>query len=198
MAFAKANMVLMAHGNNVKLYSYESTSDTLATIEAADYFDDFGDQLRVGDLLMVKGSDGSRMFNFTTAASTDVAITAYEGQSPVFAHSLSTSITVQADGVVTFSPSSVLSGDFQIGSPPYPGRKLTLIDLGSSTSIAIRLVGSTTSTVGFGKDTAKTLTIQDGAMVNLMGRSALIWGFESGVLSAASSLTQQGLEISTS
>ena len=69
MAFAKANMVLMAHGNNVKLYSYESTADTLATIEAADYFDGFGDQLRVGDVLMVKGSDGSRMYTFSTAAS---------------------------------------------------------------------------------------------------------------------------------
>ena len=198
MAFNSANMVLMAHGNNVKLYKYESTSDTLATIEAADYFDGFGDQLRVGDVLMVKGSDGSRMYTFTTAASTDVAITAYEGQTPVFAHSLSTSINVQADGVVTFSPSSVLTGDFQIGSPPYPGRKLTVIDLGSSTSIAIRLVGSTTSTVGFGKDTAKTLTIQNGGRVDLMGHSALIWGHASGVISAATSIADQLTEVSTS
>ena len=198
MAFNSANMVLMAHGNNVKLYSYESTSDTLATIEAADYFDNFGDQLRVGDLLMVKGSDGSRMFTITTAASNDVAITAYEGQSPVFAHSLSTSITVQTDGVVTFSPSSVLTGDFQIGSPPYPGRRLTLIDLGSSTSIAIRLVGSTTSTVGFGKDTAKVLTIENGGQIDLLGRSVLIWGHQSGVVSLASSLVGALLEIRTS
>ncbi len=198
MAFLSADMVLMAHGNNVKSLKYESTADTLATIEAADYFDSFGDQVRVGDVLMVKGTDGSRMYTFTTAGSTDVAITAYEGQNPVFAHSLSTSISVQADGVVTFSPSTVLTGDYQIGSPPYPGRKLTLIDLGSSTSIAIRLVGSTTSTVGFGKDTAKSLTIENGGRIDLMGHSALIWGHQSGVVSAASSLTGDTKEIRTS
>lgn len=198
MAFSASEMVLMAHGNNVKLYSYESTSDTLATIEAADYFDNFGGQLRVGDVLMVKGSDGSRMYTFTTAATTDVAITAYEGQSPVFDHSLSTSISVQADGVVSFTPTTVLTGDYQIGSPPYPGRRLTAFLVGSSTSIAIRLVGSTTSTVGFGKDTAKSLTIENGGMVHLLGRSALIWGLESGVVSAASSLTGETKEVRTS
>jgi len=42
MAFSYFEMVLMAHGNNHKLYHY-MTTDTSATIDTSGYFNDFAD-----------------------------------------------------------------------------------------------------------------------------------------------------------
>lgn len=175
MAFSASEMVLMAHGNNVKLYTYESTSDTLATIEAADYFDSFGDQIRAGDIIMVKGSDGSRMLNVTTGNTTDVVAQAYEGMNSVFAHDLSTSIATPASGVVTFTPTSVLGAPYVV-PVPHPGATLTLVDLTGTTSIIVNLVGPTTSVITFGQGTNNKVALMSFGAVELVGLSATKWG----------------------
>lgn len=176
MAFESANMVLMAHGANFKAYKYESTSDSLATIEADDYFDGYFDQLRVGDVLTVKGSDGSRMYTVTTSSSSAVLVTPFEGQNKVFAHDSTTSMNVPNSGVVTFTPTTVLSGTFEIASAPYPGATLTLVDLDGTTSIAVLVVGATTSVITFGQGTNNKLQLITFGAVELIGLSTTKWG----------------------
>ena len=176
MAYDAAGFTLWAHGNNFKLLKYESTVDTLATIEADDYFDSYGDQVRVGDVCMVKGSDGSRMYTFTTAASTDVAVTPYEGQNKVFAHDSTTSMNVPNHGVVTFNPSSVVTGTYEIASAPYPGATLTLMVLHATTSIAVSVVGATTSVIEFGQLANNEVQLLNGGAVELIGLSTTVWG----------------------
>lgn len=195
MAFASANITLWGHGANFKFIKYESTSDTLATIEAADYFDSYGDQVRVDDVLIAKGTDGTRMYTFTTAASTDVAITPMEGQGALTAHDATTSTAVPAQGIVTFNPTSVLTGTFEITDVPHPGAKLTLVDLNATTSITIAFEGATTSVIEFGQNSNNTLTLQFGGMVKLEALSASIWGLASGAESAASSIADQKQQV---
>ena len=56
MTFSASEMVLMAHGNNKKIYHYTSSGDALATIVADDYFLTFSDQLDAGDVIFIEDS----------------------------------------------------------------------------------------------------------------------------------------------
>lgn len=52
MAFSNSEMVLMAHGNNHKMYAY-TTADAAATVDTSGYFDNFSDQFDLGDIIFV-------------------------------------------------------------------------------------------------------------------------------------------------
>lgn len=52
MAFSASEMVLVAQGNNYKLYMY-MTTDAAGTIDTSGYFDAFANQLDVGDVIKV-------------------------------------------------------------------------------------------------------------------------------------------------
>jgi hypothetical protein len=52
MTFSASEMVLMAQGNNNKLYFY-MTTDSAATVDTSGYFDSFAKQLDVGDVIKV-------------------------------------------------------------------------------------------------------------------------------------------------
>ena len=60
MAYANGSLVLWAHGNDKKLFRYDSATDTLATIAAAGYFNNTDDDIRlaVDDMIKVVASDG--------------------------------------------------------------------------------------------------------------------------------------------
>ena len=50
MAFSASAMVLMAQGNNHKLYHY-LTADAAATLDTSGYFNAFAEQLDIGDVI---------------------------------------------------------------------------------------------------------------------------------------------------
>jgi hypothetical protein len=52
MAFSASEMVLMAQGNNHKLYFY-MTTDAAGTVDGAGYFNAFAGQLDIGDVIKV-------------------------------------------------------------------------------------------------------------------------------------------------
>ena len=58
----------------VKIGSYITSDDTLATVEANAYFDDIASAMKTSDLLYVEASDGTRWYKVTATAS-DVALT---------------------------------------------------------------------------------------------------------------------------
>ncbi len=58
---------------NIKIGTYLTTADTLATVETDGYFDDkdVSTTMVTGDLLVVNASDGIRIFELTVTLSTD-------------------------------------------------------------------------------------------------------------------------------
>lgn len=59
----KGNM-FPSSNKQLTMHSYVSTTDTIATIKAANYF--VGRILRVGDLIQVKGTDGGALLMIAT------------------------------------------------------------------------------------------------------------------------------------
>ena len=114
MAFNIANLVLQSHGNNKKVYRYDTTADTLATVKASGYFgkdsttgQQCSDMLDAGDMIMVSATDGFKVLRVDTISSTTVTTedgfgeTAWLG-APIVTLSTSGGLYIPApfDGVV--------------------------------------------------------------------------------------------------
>ncbi|MCH7539864.1 MAG: hypothetical protein IH999_05630 [Proteobacteria bacterium] len=56
MAFSASNLSLLSTANAFQLWQYKSTADAVSAITAANYFDNAVDELRVGDLIVVRDS----------------------------------------------------------------------------------------------------------------------------------------------
>lgn len=90
MAFDRkfmANMgVSMTTGFVPTPWAYISSTDTLATIKTANYFDDFKDQLAINDNMYIVGTDGAQYIKITAVSpNVTVATLASENQSHVVA-----------------------------------------------------------------------------------------------------------------
>lgn len=62
MAFSINNWdKLSCEGNSIvpSVYSYYSAAEALAVLEAAGYFNNVSGRLKIGDTIMVRGSDGT-------------------------------------------------------------------------------------------------------------------------------------------
>jgi hypothetical protein len=174
MAYAAAGLVLWAHGNDKKLFRYDSSTDTFATIAAAAYFANTANLSRmvVGDLIYVNGSDTAGWLKVTIVAATTGSIT--------------TATAAQADAIFTASTASTLpgSGTVQITSTaaqayalpaPIPGQRLTIIKTSSSTAVQTvsSTLGGTAATIGLAGVTI-TWTAADQSLV-LEGVTSTRW-----------------------
>ncbi|KKK94323.1 hypothetical protein LCGC14_2684000 [marine sediment metagenome] len=56
MTFSASNLSMLVTANAFQLWQYKSSADALATIMGANYFDNAADELRVGDLIVVRDS----------------------------------------------------------------------------------------------------------------------------------------------
>ena len=81
MAFAlnSFNNVTSGAAASGRMYAYKTTSDTLATVLADDYFVDLGTALATDDLIQVVTSDGVGTFKVLTATSSTVVLGASMG-----------------------------------------------------------------------------------------------------------------------
>jgi hypothetical protein len=61
MSFAIRNLSVLAYANGFTLWHYKAAADAQATVGAPFYFNDAGDMLTVGDMLMVSAADGGRV-----------------------------------------------------------------------------------------------------------------------------------------
>jgi len=116
MAFSYVNWdksSAQANTNVRKVLSYLNSSDTLATIEAADYFLSVYSDLNEGDQILVYGSNGYETLNVTAASSSTVT-TATLAQVP--ANSI-TNNDVNTAAAIAFSKLAALtSGNIIVGS----------------------------------------------------------------------------------
>lgn len=65
--------------NGPRYWAYESTTDTLATCLADDYFVTVGNALDADDLIYIKASDGAGTFSVSSASATSVVMGASDG-----------------------------------------------------------------------------------------------------------------------
>jgi hypothetical protein len=84
MAYAASGLVLWAHGNDRKMFQYNSSADTLATIAAASYFANAANanRMAVGDVIYAVGSDNAAWLKVTAVAATTGAVTTVKCLSP--------------------------------------------------------------------------------------------------------------------
>ena len=73
MAFSVRNLSVLAYANGFTLWHYRSAADALEWITGSDYFEDAGDMLSGGDIMMVSASDGLRIVAIAAAADGSVA-----------------------------------------------------------------------------------------------------------------------------
>ena len=61
MAFSLRNLSVLAYANGFTLWLYKSGTDDQASVAQPGFFDDAGDMLAGGDMLMVSARDGGRV-----------------------------------------------------------------------------------------------------------------------------------------
>lgn len=73
MSFIKEKLELFSGGGaGLQLYGYCSDDDTLADVQQSGYFTDAQDQLKVGDVLFVRASDGVAVTGVATSTTTAI------------------------------------------------------------------------------------------------------------------------------
>ena len=61
MAFALRNLSVLAYANGFTLWHYKSATDTPKTVGMTGYFNDAGDMLSAGDMVMVSAQEGGQV-----------------------------------------------------------------------------------------------------------------------------------------
>jgi hypothetical protein len=61
MAFTLRNLSVLAYANGFTLWHYKAAAEEPAHVGQPGYFDDAGDMLAGGDMMMVSARDGGRM-----------------------------------------------------------------------------------------------------------------------------------------
>lgn len=190
MAFTNTNLVLLAHGNDFKVFGYVTTADTAATVRAVGYFNNTDDGIRMtaNDVIIAVCSDTTVRLKVASVSSGAVT-TANDTGVAIFAHDLTTSLAVPSTGVVTFNPTSDAMGQFQLAAAPVPGDLLELYNLSATTSASVQIVGATTSADMFGLVANNDLELFYGGSVSLRAVSTTQWALAG---SGASPTTSQG------
>jgi hypothetical protein len=63
MAFAVRNLSVLAYANGFTLWHYMATADAPSDLNAPGFFDDAGDMLAAGDMMMVSTREGGRLLS---------------------------------------------------------------------------------------------------------------------------------------
>jgi len=61
MAFSVRNLSVLAYANGFTLWHYNTSSEDRSSVGGRGYFDDAGDMLAGGDVMMVSARDGGHM-----------------------------------------------------------------------------------------------------------------------------------------
>lgn len=174
MAYAASGLVLWAHGNDRKLFQYNSSADTMATIAAAGYFHNVTNANRMvaGDLIWAVGSDASGMLKVSavTAAGSVTTLSAGAGADTITV--ASTASTLPASGTVQIT--STAAQAYALPAP-VPGQRLTIIKTSSSTAVQTlsSTLGGVAATIGLAGVTI-TWTAADQSLV-LEGVTTTRW-----------------------
>jgi len=121
--------------NAPNLFIYGSPNDALATIAAANYFLSEYASLKVGDVIIANGTDGSNMYIVATSSSTGVTVSSFTPSGSVATANIQ-------NNAVTYAKIQQASADTLIGNPTSGTANVEEITLGnglafSGTTLAV-------------------------------------------------------------
>ncbi len=61
MAFTIRNLSVLAYAQGFTLWHYQGAEDGIDTVASPDFFEDAGDMLAAGDMLLASASDGGKV-----------------------------------------------------------------------------------------------------------------------------------------
>lgn len=169
MAFSSQTFDPQGQGTkgNIKIGTYNTSADSLATVEASGYFSSsfVSTTMNTGDLLVVNASDGIATYSLTVSGTT-VTIAKVPGDQLVT--TADSDVTLPGHGHVSL-PSTAASS-LSLG-PIAVGEEVSLIKTGGTTTITA--VIPSTTTVFFGSASNRKLSFDaiEEAVI-LKGRSA--------------------------
>lgn len=171
---------------NMKIGTYKTSADTLATCEGSGYFSNtfVSTTMKTGDLLVVNASDGVGTYKLTVSGTT-VTVAAVPGGGGLVT-SADSDVTLPDHGVVTM-PTTAASA--QTLPDPSVGAELTIIKGGSTTTITTVIPSTTTVFIGATGSNRKLSFDAAEEAVILKGLSSTRWGIASNVGSVAVATT---------
>jgi hypothetical protein len=96
--------------NAPNVFVYGSPTDALATISAANYFLSMYASLKVGDIIIVNGTDGSNMYIVATSSSTGVTVNSFTVSGSVATANIQ-------NNAVTYAKFQQVAADSLVGNP---------------------------------------------------------------------------------
>lgn len=165
MAFDTQYLVLLAHGNDKKLWYYDAdaNSETLATVAASGYFNNTDDDVRLSadDLITVKGTDGVTTFEVTSVSSGSVSTRDIRNRA---LHTGSTASNL-LPGVNLLAGTTAGTHNLPV---PTAGDSLLIIGTGAASHVI-----SSTASISLGSTGATTITLGGiGSGVELLAASS--------------------------
>jgi len=171
MAYSAGNLHVIG-GSSVGnlLYHYDYTTDSLATIMTAGYFNNTDDNLNLtaGDMILVNAADGTALVEVSSVSSGSVTL-GVAGSKVIMDGSLVSSVTVDilnAD-VVVFTPTSVTTG-LLMSSLPRKGQQITFINQGTTSSQTVAVSVASGAKIFSSDDLTSTITLKGGGAVTLL------------------------------
>lgn len=110
--------------NSQNVFSYGSPNDAVATINAANYFLSKYAQLKVGDWILVNGTDASEILIVATSSSTGVTTTGFSAGGPVNTADI-------VNNAVTFAKMQEIATVTLLGNPTGGTTEISEITLGN-------------------------------------------------------------------
>lgn len=131
--------------NAPNLFVYGSPTDALATIAAANYFLSMYASLKVGDIIIANGTDGSNMYIVATSSSTGVTTNSFTASGSVATANIQ-------NNAVTFAKMQEIATVTLLGNPTGGTTEVSEVTLGnglefSSTTLRVPLTNLNYATV---------------------------------------------------
>ncbi len=172
MTFAVADLVLLADGNDKKLFYHDAnnSSDTLATMNTAGYYNNTDDLIRmsVGDIVIVRASDAYATLQVTAVSSGSVTTKILDRT--VNLDTGATSANLTASGLTQFGATAAAT--FTLDAP-FKGAEKVLFCTDAGTGVTLTVTSGTAVTFD---GTNSNLTFNAaGECVTLVGQSTTRW-----------------------
>lgn len=165
---------------NIKVGTYKTTADSLATVEASAYFSTtfVSTTMVSGDLLVVNASDGVNVYEVTVSGTT---VTIAKLPTDQLVTTGDSDVTLPIHGLVLLPTTAAAA--FAMPDPVL-GSEVVISKTGGTTTITTVIPSTTTIFFGNGTDRKLAFDAVDETVI-LRGQSATVWAIVSNVGSVA-------------
>ncbi len=182
MAYTAGNLHLRAGAPGDLTYTYDSGSDTLATVLTAGYFNNSDDNLvlTADDLIFIKANDGNCWARVSAISSGSVTLQWTGGTLPVRTASTGTggaSRAIDLESGIYAIASAVCTATHYVLSVPYPGAEIKVYkDASMVTKMVFDAGASDGTTIVFDNRGTRQITlVTEGDGFHVIGQSATRW-----------------------